>query len=312
MIIVEGHHPIPEITNAIVTSGTFDGVHFGHHKILKRIVRTAKEVGGKSVVLTFWPHPRFVLFPEENTLKLLTTFEEKAKLLKEVGIDYLIKVKFDIEFSQLSSEGFIQSMLVEKLKTYKLVIGYDHRFGKNRTGSFEYLKGNSARYGFEVEEISRQDIDDVGISSTKIRQALSHGEVDKAAEYMGRSYAIEGEVVTGKQIGTSLGFPTANILVSQDYKLIPADGAYAVLVTLKGKQYQAMLNIGIRPTVGGLSRVIETHIFDFNQDIYGATISIDFVSYLRAEMKFESLNELKIQLSKDALLAKERLISTLR
>lgn len=307
MIIVEGHHPIPEITNAIVTSGTFDGVHFGHHKILKRIVRTAKEVGGKSVVLTFWPHPRFVLFPDEKTLKLLTTFDEKAKLLEEVGIDYLIKVKFDVEFSQLSSEGFVQSMLVNKLKTKKLVIGYDHRFGKNRTGSFEYLKENSHRYGFEVEEISRQDIDDVGISSTKIRQALSQGEVDKAAEYMGRPYSIQGKVVVGKQIGTSLGYPTANILVSEDYKLIPADGAYAVTVMVNEQKYKAMLNIGIRPTVGGLSRVIETHLFDFNEDIYGAIITIDFASYLRSEMKFESLDGLKMQLAKDALLAKKRL-----
>lgn len=301
MIIIEGHQAIPDIQNAIVTSGTFDGVHFGHQKILKKIVKTAKELNGKSVVLTFWPHPRFVLFPEEKTLKLLTTFEEKAKLLEEVGIDYLIKVEFTKEFSQLSSETFIQNMLVEKLKTKKLIIGYDHRFGKNRTGSFEYLKENSHLFGFEVEEIPRQDIDDVGVSSTKIRQALFHGEVDLAAEYLGRKYSIVGTVVEGKKIGTELGFPTANVKVSEDYKLIPKDGAYAVRVKVDEKWLQGMLNVGIRPTVGGLHRVIETHLFDFEQQIYGQKVTIEFVKHLRDEKKFDSLEDLKGQLQKDKL-----------
>lgn len=299
MVIVEGHQAIPDIKNAIVTSGTFDGVHFGHQKILKKIVKTAKELNGKSVVLTFWPHPRFVLFPEEKTLKLLTTFEEKAKLLEEVGIDYLVKVEFTKSFSQLSSETFIQNMLVEQLKTKKLIIGYDHRFGKNRSGSFEYLKENSDRYGFEVEEIPRQDIDDVGVSSTKIRQALFHGEVDLAAGYLGRPYSLLGTVVRGKQIGTELGFPTANIHIEEDFKLIPKDGAYAVRTKVNGQWHKAMLNVGIRPTVGGLHRVIETHLFDFDQQIYEQQIQIEFIKHLRDEKKFDSLEDLKAQLQKD-------------
>ncbi|MEP2026049.1 MAG: bifunctional riboflavin kinase/FAD synthetase [Reichenbachiella sp.] len=307
MVIIEGHQAIPDIQNAIVTSGTFDGVHFGHQKILKKIVKTARELNGKSVVLTFWPHPRFVLFPEEKTLKLLSTFEEKAQLLEEVGIDYLVKVEFTKAFSQLSSETFIQNMLVKKLKTKKLIIGYDHRFGKNRSGSFEYLKENSERFGFEVEEIPRQDIDDVGVSSTKIRQALFHGSVDLAAEFLGRQYSLTGQVVKGKRIGTKLGFPTANVQVKEDFKLIPKDGAYIVQVKTGGKWHKAMLNIGIRPTVGGLHRVIETHIFDFNEQIYDQTIQINFVKYLREEKKFDSLEDLKAQLQKDKVVALELL-----
>ncbi|WP_422360502.1 bifunctional riboflavin kinase/FAD synthetase [Reichenbachiella sp.] len=299
MVIVEGHQAIPNIQNAIVTSGTFDGVHFGHQKILKKIVKTARELNGKSVVLTFWPHPRFVLFPEEKTLKLLSTFEEKAQLLEEVGIDYLVKVEFTKAFSQLSSETFIQNMLVEKLKTKKLIIGYDHRFGKNRSGSFEYLKENSDRFGFEVEEIPRQDIDDVGVSSTKIRQALFHGEVDLAAEFLGRQYSINGTVVEGKQIGSQLGFPTANIKVAEEFKLIPKDGSYAVRAKVGNEWFKGMLNVGIRPTVGGLHRVIETHLFDFDQQIYNQPIQVEFIKHLRDEKKFDSLEELKTQLQKD-------------
>ena len=308
MIIIEGHHPIPNIPNAIVTSGTFDGVHYGHEKILKKIVKTAREVNGKSVVLTFWPHPRLVLFPEEITLKLLTTFEEKATLLEEVGIDYLIKVEFTKEFAQLSSESFIQSMLVDKLKTKKLIIGYDHRFGKNREGSFEYLKENSKRFGFEVEEISRQDIDDVGVSSTKIRQALFHGEVRKAAELMERKYCVHGTVVEGQQLGAELGFPTANVQVEEEHKLIPKDGAYAVRVLVQHKWQKGMLNIGVRPTVGGLKRVIETHLFDFDKNIYGQYIRIEFVEFLREEIKFNSLEDLNTQLQQDKLTSLDILV----
>ncbi|MEO9965087.1 MAG: bifunctional riboflavin kinase/FAD synthetase [Reichenbachiella sp.] len=299
MVIIDANQAIPNIPNAVVTSGTFDGVHFGHKKILKKIVKTAKKIQGKSVVLTFWPHPRFVLFPEEKTLKLLTTFEEKAELLEEVGIDYLIKVNFTKEFSQLSSENFIQKMLVDALKTNKLIIGYDHRFGKNRTGSFEYLKENSMRFGFEVEEIPRQDIDDVGVSSTKIRQALFHGEVDHAAELLGRRYSLTGTVVQGKRVGTELGFPTANIAVKEDFKLIPKDGSYAAKIQIGQVWHKAMVNIGVRPTVDGLNKVIEAHIFDFNEDIYSQTVKIEFVQFLREEKKFDSLEDLKSQLEKD-------------
>lgn len=301
MVIVEGHQDIPHIAHAVVTSGTFDGVHYGHQKILKKIVETAKSLHGKSVVLTFWPHPRFVLFPDDKTLKLLTSFEEKAQLLAQVGIDYLVKIEFTKTFSRLSSESFIQDMLVDQLKTEKLIIGYDHRFGRNRSGSFEYLKENSQRFGFDVEEIPRQDIDDVGVSSTKIRQALSHGQVNLATEYLGRNYSLIGTVVQGKKIGTTLGFPTANIDVQESSKLIPKDGVYAVRAKVGDQWYKAMVNIGIRPTVGGLDRVIEAHLFDFDQEVYQQKIQIEFVHRLRNEKKFDSLDDLKIQLQKDKI-----------
>lgn len=307
MIIIEGEDQIPEIPNAIVTSGTFDGLHFGHEKILKKIVDEAHSINGKSVVVTFWPHPRFILHPEEQTLKLLSTFDEKAHLLRHVGIDYLIKVRFTKEFSQTSSEEFIQKLLVDKLKTKKLIIGYDHRFGKNREGSFEYLKENADRFGFEVQEIPRQDIDDVGVSSTKIRNALFGGQVDIAHDYLGRYYDVTGVVTEGKKIGTKLGFPTANITVEEDYKLIPADGVYAVFVKIDEKRYSGMLNIGLRPTVDGHSKVVEVNIFDFSQEIYGETITIEFVKKLRDEKKFESLEHLKSQLKKDKEIASDAL-----
>lgn len=299
MIIVEGIDNLQRIPNAVVTSGTFDGVHVGHQKILKNVIKTAEKYKGKSVVLTFWPHPRFVLFPDDNKLKLLSTFEEKARILEEVGIDYLVKIKFTKVFSQLSSEAFIQDVLVDKIGAKKLVIGYDHKFGKNREGSFEYLKENSLKFGFDVEEISRQDIDDVGISSTKIRQALKEGHVHLASDYMGRPFSLTGQVIEGQQIGSDIGFPTANIQLDETFKVVPKYGVYAVTVEIEGNQYNAMLNIGIRPTVGGTSMVIETNIFNFNADIYGKQLTVSFIERIRDEKKFDSLEALKKQLSED-------------
>ncbi|WP_258099016.1 bifunctional riboflavin kinase/FAD synthetase [Marinoscillum pacificum] len=288
---------------SVVTSGTFDGVHFGHQKILKKIIQIAKEKGGKSVVLTFWPHPRFVLKPDSNDLKLLTTFEEKAQLLDQIGIDYLVKIPFTREFSELSSDEFIRQILVNKLNTQKLVIGYDHRFGKNREGGFDYLMEHSQDYGFEIEEIHRQDIEHVGVSSTKIREALANGNIHIANEFLEREYSITGFVKDGDRIGRSIGFPTANLDIPETYKLIPADGAYAVRVEVDGKNYQGMLNIGQRPTVSGQERRIEVNIFDFNEDIYNHRVKVAFVRLLRKEQKFSSIEELKDQLNKDRLQA---------
>lgn len=299
MVIIEQLEDFPDIDNVVVTSGTFDGVHFGHRKILKRVVEAAQSSGGKSVVLTFWPHPRFVLAPDDNALKLLSTFDEKAALLDELGIDFLVKIKFTREFSQLSSSDFIRSILIDSLKTKLLIIGYDHRFGKNREGGFDYLKENSADFGFEVLEIPRQDIDDVGVSSTKIRASLESGAVNKAEEYLGRCYELEGRVVHGNRLGTKMGFPTANISVAESYKLIPKDGVYAVKVFVLNEWGTGMLNIGFRPTVDGSVRSIEVHLFDFDQEIYGESISIHFVEKLRDEKKFENLDELKKQLAID-------------
>jgi len=284
---------------SVVTSGTFDGVHVGHQKILQRIVNVAKRKGGKSIVLTFWPHPRFVLKKNPEDLKLLTTFEEKIDLLERSGIDYLVKIPFTSRFSQLTSEEFIQQILVSALNTKMLVIGYDHRFGKNREGGFDYLMEHSGQYGFEMEEIPRQDVEHVGVSSTAVRNALMNGEIHIANEFLGRHYCINGFVTEGDRIGRSIGFPTANIDVPESYKLIPADGAYAVKVRWKQELFDGMLNIGQRPTVSGHERRIEVNIFNFNKDIYNERLTIEFVQSLRKEQKFSNIGKLKEQLELD-------------
>jgi riboflavin kinase/FMN adenylyltransferase len=285
--------------NPVVTSGTFDGLHLGHQKILNRLQELAKSKGGETVLLTYWPHPRLVLQPNSNSLRLLSTFSEKINLLREMGIDHLIILPFTEEFSQMSSEEFIGKILVDKIQTKTLVIGYDHRFGKNREGSFEYLQAHSNLFGFDVEEISRQDVDELGVSSTKIRNALTQGDIKTATKYLGRPYEISGLIVLGQQIGRSIGFPTANIKVEDQYKLLPRDGAYAVHVQVKGIRYKAMLNIGDRPTVEGDKKTIEAHLIDFQGDLYGLELTIYFEAFLREEKKFDSLEALKNQLMLD-------------
>ncbi|MBS9525215.1 bifunctional riboflavin kinase/FAD synthetase [Litoribacter alkaliphilus] len=299
MRIYEGLDNLPEIKNAVVTSGTFDGVHLGHQKILSRIREIADQVQGETVLITFWPHPRLVLYPNEHNLRLLSTFEEKSKLLRQFGLDHLVTIPFTKAFSQLTSEEFIQKVLIEKLKTKKLVIGYDHRFGKNREGGFEHLKENIDKYGFKLEEISREDIDQVGISSTKIRKALEEGRIETANEFLGRPYELNGIVIKGQQIGRSIGFPTANIHTPNDYKLIPSDGAYAVTASVRENQYEGMLNIGNRPTVDGQSKTVEVNLFGFSDNLYDERISINFIHYLRPEKKFANLEALKAQLKED-------------
>jgi len=307
MKIYEGLGEFPTLKNAVVTSGTFDGVHLGHQKILQRVLEIAEKIDGETVLITFWPHPRLVLFPEEHKLRLLSTFEEKAKLLREFGIDHLISIPFTKEFSELSSQEFIENVLVNKIKCKKLVIGYDHRFGKNREGSFEYLQANHLKFGFELEEIPRQDVDDIGISSTKIRKALEAGDVTMALNYLGRPYELNGLVIKGQQIGRSIGFPTANIHIPNDYKLVPRDGVYAVQAAVNGNLYKAMLNIGNRPTVDGSKKTVEAHLFDFQGDLYDKQITIYFKAFLREERKFNGLEELKAQLKLDQVTAKKLL-----
>ena len=299
MKIYQGIEEFCPVQNAVVTSGTFDGVHLGHKVILKRLIQLAKKRQGESVVLTFWPHPRFVLYPNDTSLKLLSTFQEKASYLSDLGIDHLIKIEFTKKFSQLSSEEFIHNILIDKIGTKLLVIGYDHRFGKNREGSFQYLANNSHKYGFEIEEIPRQDIENIAVSSTKIRNALESGEIKTANEFIGNNYRLTGKVIKGSQIGRDLGFPTANIVVEESYKLIPADGAYAVKIGYQDRWHNGMLNIGFRPTVNGTTRTIETHIFDFNQNLYGQVLTIGFVEKIRGEKKFENLDALSKQLTLD-------------
>lgn len=296
------YHSIDDFSparNATVTSGTFDGVHIGHQKILSRLKEVAERIGGETVVITFWPHPRFVLNPGNTSLKLLNTFEEKAALLKEQGIHHLLRIPFTKEFSQISSQEFISRILVEKIGTKKLVIGYDHRFGKNREGSFDQLKINGPALGFDVEEIPRQDVDHVGVSSSKIRTALEEGDIKTATHFLGRPYSLSGIVVKGDKLGRMLGFPTANISVDSHHKLVPAEGIYAVTVEHEQRTYKGMLYIGNRPTVDGGKRSIEVNIFDFAKEVYGETIKVNLIEALRKDVKFKDLEALKEQLHKD-------------
>jgi len=296
------YHGIDDFTRlncAVVTSGTFDGVHVGHQKILSRLKEVALKCNGETVVITFWPHPRLVLHPEDTTLKLLNTFEEKAELLKANGVQHLVRIPFTKEFSQLSSEQFITTILVDTIGTTKLVIGYDHHFGKNREGSFEQLKRNAPAYGFEVEEIPRQDIDHIVVSSTKIRKALEEGDVETANHFLGNPYSITGRVVMGDKLGRILGYPTANIEIDTANKLIPADSIYAATVKYEHRLFKGMLYIGNRPTVYGTKRNIEVNIFDFDREIYGDSLTIYLHKLIRGDIKFNDLAALKDQLRID-------------
>jgi riboflavin kinase/FMN adenylyltransferase len=299
MKIYHGIEDFVALSNAVVTSGTFDGVHVGHTKILSRLREVARKTDGETVVITFWPHPRLVLHPEDMSLKLLNTFEEKAELLKAQGIDHLIRIPFTKEFSQLTSEQFITEILVKTIGTRKLVIGHDHHFGRNREGSFDQLMLNASKYGFEVEEIPRQDVDHVGVSSTKIRKALEGGDIQTATHFLGHAYSITGRVIMGDKLGRILGFPTANLEIDTFYKLIPADGIYAVKIKYGASDFNGMLYIGNRPTINGVKRNIEVNIFDFNGDIYGESLTIYFYDMIRSDIKFNDLEELKNQLFLD-------------
>lgn len=288
-----------KLTYAVVTSGTFDGVHLGHQKILDRLKEIANRNGGETVVITFWPHPRFVLNPSDTKLKLLNTFEERIDLIKQQGVQHLLRIPFTKEFSNISSSDFIQQILVERIGTRKLVIGYDHKFGKNREGSFDQLKINGPKFGFDVEEIPKQELEQIGISSTKIREALERGDVKSAHLLLGRPFAITGRVIQGEKLGRMLGFPTANLDLDSHYKLIPAEGIYAVLVHHEGKEYQGMLYIGQRPTIGGAHQTIEVNIFDFERDIYGENLTVHFIESIRKDNKFNDLAALKLQMAID-------------
>lgn len=305
MKIYDNFNDFQPIPHAVVTIGTFDGVHLGHQKILNRLRVLADQSHGETVLITFWPHPRMVLRPDSHNIRLLSTFEEKNRLLEEFGVDYLVSIPFTNAFSETSSEEFIHHILIEKIKTNILVIGYDHKFGKGREGGFDHLHANQEKYGFELEEIPREDIDSIGISSTKIRQALENGDIVSANNFLGRPYALRGKVVQGRQIGRSIGFPTANIEIADENKLIPSDGAYIVQVSVEGKTVNGMLNIGHRPTLSGLNKTIEVHLFDFDRSIYGVDIDIFFLDFLRPEMKFSGLPELTEQLNRDRILARK-------
>ncbi len=289
------------VKRPVLTTGTFDGVHLGHKRIIQRLSELALLSGGESVVLTFHPHPRFILYPDDHSLKLLSTLNEKIDLLEKAGVQHLIIHPFSREFSRLSSMDFIRNIIVNQIGTKKLVIGYNHHFGRNREGTFEHLKEYGPQYGFEVEEISAQDVDQVEVSSTKIRKALLDGDIATATSYLGREYSLQGMVVKGKELGRTLGYPTANIHIGDAHKLIPLDGIYAVKVELEGHMHRGMMSIGMNPTVNGKERTIEVNILNFEKDIYNKMIKISFVKRIRDEAKFAGLEELKQQLHKDKL-----------
>lgn len=282
----------------VVTLGTFDGVHIGHQRILERLTAAAGVLGCESLVLTFFPHPRMVL-QQDAEIKLLNTIEEKTVLLEKIGIENLVVHPFDEIFSQLTAEEFVKNILVNKFKIKKIIIGYDHRFGKNRTASIDDLIRFGERYGFEVEQISAEEIDDVSVSSTKIRNALDAGNISLANQYLGYDYFFTGTVTEGKKLGRTLGFPTANIAIDHTYKLIPKNGVYIVSSVIEGKTVYGMMNIGVNPTVGGTSQSIEVHFFDFNQDVYNNKITVSVHEKIRDEVKFPSIDALKLQLDND-------------
>lgn len=299
MAVYTSTDALPNFKDPVITIGTFDGVHIGHKTILKEIVDHAKEVQGESILLTFEPHPRKVIFPDKP-LQLLTPLDEKLELVKATGVDHIVVVPFTKAFANLTAEEYISDFLVKQFKPHSIVIGYDHQFGNDRKGDINLLKQLSEQYRYKVYEISAQLIHDAAVSSTKVRKAVSSGDMTEAANMLGRPYSLTGEVVKGAQLGNTIGFPTANIQPNSSEQILPANGVYAIKAIYKGDVYNAMLNIGIRPTVSNeLSLHIEANIFDFDQDIYGEQLTIQFITRLRDEEKFPSIDHLKQQLSKD-------------
>jgi len=282
----------------VVTIGTFDGVHLGHQKILEQIITEAKENNLESLVLTFFPHPRTVL-QEGSEMKQLSTIEEKIQLLTNIGIDNLIIHPFDKEFSRLTAEEFVEQVLVNTFHIKKIIIGYDHRFGRNRTATIDDLIRFGLKYNFEVIQISAKEINEVSISSTKIRTALEEGNITLANNFLGYNYSLTGKVVKGKQLGRTIGFPTANLVLEEDYKLIPKNGVYIVESFMEDKKVMGMMNIGTRPTVDGTTQTIEIHFLNLDKNLYDNILTIFILKPIREEVKFESLDALKIQLAKD-------------
>ena len=283
----------------VLTLGTFDGVHIGHQSVIKKLNKDALKIGGESVLLTFYPHPRHVLFPEDQKLKLLTTISERSEMLENYGLQHLIVLPFTNEFSRMKPIHFVRDILVNKLQIKKLVIGYDHHFGRNREGDFNLLNDISSLYKYEIEKIEPQNFKNISVSSTKIRNLIVSDELEKATHYLGHSFYLRGEVIKGMQKGSSLGFPTANIHVINKWKLIPNDGVYAVKVQYNNQEFIGMMNIGFNKTFNASKRTLEVHILDFNKDIYEEELKISFIKKIRETKNFSSLEELKSTLKID-------------
>ena len=288
----------------VLTIGTFDGVHLGHQKIVERVVTNARQEGLLATVFTFFPHPRMVV-QHDKGLKLIHTLEEKKQLLQQLGVDLLVVQPFNEAFAQLSAEEFVSTILVQRLNVKKVIIGYDHRFGRNRTANIDDMRLFGEKYGFAVVEISVQEVDEVSVSSTKIREALNKGDVTTAEHYLGTPYSLTGTVVHGLKLGRTLGYPTANIQVTEDYKLIPKDGVYAVYSYIGSRKVYGMMSIGKNPTIEGKGASIEVYFFDFNGNLYDQKLTIEFVQYLREEQKFATIDLLKKQLQDDETAARK-------
>ena len=304
------HHAIagglPEFNKAVITIGTFDGVHLGHKKIIAQLKEEARLIGGETVMITFHPHPRKIVSSVPGDIKLLTTLEEKIVLLAAAGIDHLVVIPFNHLFANLSAQEYVEDFLYKNFKPHTIIIGYDHRFGKGRAGDYQLLEQFGKQLGFQVKEISEELLNEVVISSTKIRHALFDNDIATANDFLGYAYFFEGIVIEGNKLGRTIGYPTANLHISSEEKLIPSNGVYAVTIHLPDQEqlYKGMMNIGLRPTVDGKKRVIEVNIFDFDADIYGQLLQIHVHHYLRGEVKFNGLDGLKEQLLKDKAAAK--------
>lgn len=310
MKIYNNFNDYQKVANAIVTIGTFDGVHLGHQTILKDMVRVAKEIKGESVVVTFYPHPRQVLRIDDGNLRFITTQEEKIRLLENIGIDNLIIVNFTEEFSRLSSESFITDYVIKNISPVKIVVGYDHHFGNNRKGDFNLLNDLGERYDIEVQRIPAKDVENIAVSSTKIRHSLQQGDVCYANRLLGYQYAYFGKVVDGAKIGRELGYPTANVYVDREYRLIESPGVYATYIEIDKIIYKSMTYIGNKPTLDKDEKEsVEVHIFDFNDDIYGKHVKIRFVKKIREEQKFKDLETLKHQIQIDEKEIRELLLT---
>ena len=293
--------------NPVVTIGTFDGVHLGHKKVIERLKKLAKDVNGETVIFTFYPHPRLVLNINNDELRLINTLEEKKKLLEAAGVDHLVIYPFTKEFSKLSYTDFVEKILVDQIGMKYLVVGYDHKFGHNRKGTYEDLKVYADKLDFKIEQLKVLNIDTIEVSSTKIRQAIAEGDIETTNKYLGHRYFIKGLVVDGRKLGHTIGFPTANVDPQESYKLVPKDGVYAVKVEVDDVMYNGMLNIGFSPTVNHQmdSRSIEVNIFDFDQNVYYKSISVYFYKRIRSEQMFNGIDALKEQLAKDRVTVTE-------
>lgn len=296
---------LPSFKHAVITIGTFDGVHKGHQHLIHRIRQLAVENGGESVLITFEPHPRTIVFPDEKSLRILSSLDEKIELLQALDVDHLVVAPFTKAFSQLPASAYIDQFLVGKFHPAVIAIGYNHQFGHHRDGNIELLQKLAPHYSFKVVEITKQLVDDIEVSSTRVRIALQEGDVKTAAQLLGHCYSLQGVVERGKQLGRKLGYPTANIAVQDPFKLIPADGVYVIRAQCDGQLYSGVASLGFRPTVNGLHRTVEAFLFDFDGDLYGKVLKLEFLEWLRAEVKFETVDLMVTAIEQDVIRARK-------